>query len=97
MLEHWSRDENRWVEDLIAIDKPIDRAIAMDGTVEDWATESLLAARQAYQDPATGKSIEPGTVLGEAYYDANLPIAKRQLLRAAARLAWVLNDSLRPK
>jgi hypothetical protein len=26
----------------------------MKGAVEDWATESLLAARQAYQVPETG-------------------------------------------
>jgi hypothetical protein len=61
------------------------------------ATESLLAARQAYQDPATGLRIEPGARLGEAYYDANPPLAKRQMLRAGARLAWVLTDTLRPE
>jgi nuclease S1 len=54
ILEHRSRDEDRWLDDPVAIDKPIDRAIAMDGMVEDWATESLLAAREAYKDPATG-------------------------------------------
>jgi hypothetical protein len=36
-------------------------------------------------------------VLGQAYYDANLPMAKRQLFRAGLRLAWVLNDALRPE
>ena len=36
---------------------------AMKGTVEDWATESLLAARQAYQVPETGKRLKPGQKL----------------------------------
>ena len=32
----------------------------MKGTVEDWATECLLAAKQAYQVPETGSSAERG-------------------------------------
>ena len=39
----------------------------MKGAVEDWATESLLAARQAYQVPETGKRIKSGTKLGDSY------------------------------
>ena len=97
LLEHMGRDEGRWVAELLAIDDPVERAVAMEGTIEDWATESLRAARQAYRDPVTGRKIEPGTVLGEAYYEANLPVAKRQLYRAGARLAWVLNDTMRPE
>lgn len=97
LLEHMARDEGRWVDELSAMDDPVGRAVAMEGTVEEWATESLRAARQAYRDPTTGRKIEPGTVLGEAYYDANLPIAKQQLYRAGVRLAWVLNDTMRPE
>ena len=67
MRMYGSRDEERRLDDLVAMDKPIDRAVAMDGTVEDWATESLMVARQAYRDPAAGRTIEPGTVLSEAY------------------------------
>jgi hypothetical protein len=48
-------------------------------------------ARQAYQDPATGQRIRPGAKLGDAYQAANLPVAKRRLYQAGARLAWVLN------
>ena len=46
----------------------------MKGTVEDWATESLLAARQAYQVPETGKRLKSGQKLGDAYVKANLPV-----------------------
>jgi hypothetical protein len=65
----------------------------MGGTPEDWATESLLAARDAYQDPTTGKRIKSGTKLGDAYYNANLPVARQRMAQAAARLAWVLNEA----
>ena len=34
------------------------REAAMKGSVEDWATESLLAARAAYQVPETGKRLK---------------------------------------
>jgi hypothetical protein len=74
-----------------------DRTDATDGTPADWGTESIRAARRAYQDPATGRRIEPGARVGETYYEANLPLAKRQPFRASARLAWVLADTLRPK
>jgi hypothetical protein len=37
----------------------------MSGTVEDGATESLLATREAYQDPETGQRIKPGTRPGD--------------------------------
>jgi hypothetical protein len=36
----------------------------MTGTVEVWATESLLTARGAYQDAVTGARLKPGTKLG---------------------------------
>jgi S1/P1 Nuclease len=61
------------------------------GTPEDWATESLLAAREAYQDPQSGKRIKSGTKLGDAYQAKNLPVARKRLAQAGLRLAWVLN------
>ena len=60
---------------------------AMAGTVEDWATESLLAAREAYKDPATGLKIKPGTKLGEPYHAANLPVAQH-VGSIRARCGW---------
>jgi hypothetical protein len=32
----------------------------MKGTVEEWATESLLAAREAYKNPTSGMRMKPG-------------------------------------
>ena len=64
-----------------------------EGTIEDWATESLLAARQAYQVPETGKRLKSGQKLADAYLKANLPALRGRLYHASARLAWVLNDA----
>jgi hypothetical protein len=97
IIEHAGRGEDGWLDDLISMDTPEARSAAMSGTVEDWATESLLAARQAYQDPATRQRIKPGAKLADAYQAANLPLAKRRLYEAGARLARVLNEALRPE
>jgi nuclease S1 len=87
------RDEDRWLVALVEMDKPEARAAAMSGSVEEWATESLLAAREAYVDPATGQRMKPGAKLGDAYQAKSLPMAKRRLYQAGARLAIVLNEA----
>jgi nuclease S1 len=92
MLGHACEDEVCWLAELVAMDTPEARARAMAGTVEGWATESLLAARDAYKDPATGRKITPGTKLGEAYQAANLPVARKRLYEGGVRLAMVLNE-----
>jgi hypothetical protein len=95
IIDHAGRGEAGWLEDLIAMDTPEARQAAQGGSVEDWATESLLAAREAYQDPATGQRVKPGTKLADEYQARSLPVAKRRLYQAGARLAWVLNETLR--
>ncbi|MGP0069164.1 MAG: S1/P1 nuclease, partial [Isosphaeraceae bacterium] len=92
IIQHAGRDEDRWLADLIAMDTDQARSSAMKGTVEDWATESLLLARKAYQEPATGRKIRSGHKLAEAYQAANLPVARQRLYQAGIRLAMVLND-----
>jgi hypothetical protein len=69
----------------------------MSGTPEDWATESLLAAREAYKDPRTGKRIKSGTKLGDAHQAMNLPVARQRLAQAGMRLAMVLNEAFADK
>jgi hypothetical protein len=55
------------------------------------ARESPLAARQAYQDPATARRIGPGARLADAHQDAHLPTVRRRL-NERMRLATVLNE-----
>jgi hypothetical protein len=95
MLEQAGRGEDGWLTDLIAIDTDEARGRAQTGSVEDWATESLLAARQAYKDTSTGQKIMPGARLADDYQVANLPVARQRLYQAGTRLAWVLNEEFR--
>ena len=93
MIERVSKSEDVWLADLAALDTPEARQEAMKGTVEDWATESLLAARQAYQVPETGNRLKSGQKLGDAYLEANLPVVRRRLCQSGIRLAMVLNEA----
>src|SRR5207237_984302 len=95
IIDKAGRGEDGWLADLVVMDTDAARSQAQAGSVEDWATESLLAARAAYQDPATGQRIKPGAKLGDAYQQTNLPVVKRRLYQAGVRLALVLNEVLR--
>jgi len=92
LIERVSKDEDYWLTDLAPLDTPEGRQEAMRGTVEDWATESLLAAREAYEDSATGQRIKPGAKLALDYHNKNIPVVKDRLYRAGIRLARVLNE-----
>jgi len=92
-MERAGDSEDFWLADLAEFDTAENRTAWMKGAVEDWATESLLAAREAYQDPTTGQRIKSGVKLGDQYQDKNLPVVRRRLAQAALRLAWVLNEA----
>jgi hypothetical protein len=92
MIERVSKDEVVWLKDIATLESPKAFADAEKGTVEEWATESLLAAREAYQNPATGQRIKPGAKLGDAYQEKSLPVVRHRLYQAGVRLAMVLND-----
>ena len=93
MIQRAGDDEDFWLADLAPLDTPENREAAMKGSVEDWATESLLAAREAYRVPETGMRIKPGQKLADSYREANLPVVRRRLYQAGVRLARVLNDA----
>ena len=93
IIERAGDDEDFWLADLAPFDTPENREAAMRGTVEDWATESLLAARAAYQVPETKKRMKPGQKLSDAYYNANLPVVRQRLYQASIRLATLLNEA----
>lgn len=68
------------------------------GTVEDWATETLKAAKVAYgMKPGSRSLIASGASLGEDYVKTASPILREQLARAAVRLANELNAALAGK
>ena len=79
--------------DLAELDMPGNREAAIKGSVEDWATESLMAARVAYQVPETRKRLKPGQKLSDAHVNANMPVVRQRLYQARVRLAKVLNEA----
>ena len=62
------------------------------GTPEDWADESLQAAKVAYHDLEGSPRLVPtGYTLGEPYLKQVEPILVEQMARASVRLALELN------
>ena len=92
MLSRMSNEEDYWLKELTVLPSSQTPDTTAEGTVEDWATESLLAAREAYVDPVTGQRIKPGTKLGLDYLNKNIPVVKERMHRAGIRLAKVLNE-----
>jgi nuclease S1 len=92
MIERVSREEDYWVKELTVLPSSQTPDTTATGTVEDWATESLLAAREAYVDPATGQRVKSGDKLGLDYLNKNLPVVKERMYLAGIRLAKVLNE-----
>jgi nuclease S1 len=97
MIERAGDDEDFWLADLAELDKTGNRDAAMKGTVEDWATESLLAARAAYRVPEIGKWLKPGEKLGDTSQEVNLPVMRLRLYQAGVRVALVLNEAFPEK
>jgi hypothetical protein len=70
------------------------------GSLEDWARETHLLGRDAYQSLpnfACRTAKEPAgtvTVLPTAYVDTAKPIIDSQLAKAGMRIAWTLNATL---
>jgi hypothetical protein len=93
IIEWNTRSEDNWLTELAELDTAENQAKWMAGTVEEWATESLLAAREAYLIPGTDKRIESGQKLGKEYYEKHLPVVRRRLCQAGLRLAMVLNEA----
>ena len=93
IIERVSDKEAFWRDDLAKLDTVENREAWGKGTVEEWATESLLAARSAYLIPETGQRMKSGQKLGDAYQTASLPIVQRRLTQAGVRLAMVLNEA----
>ncbi len=94
MIERINHSEDFWVKELAAYETQNKDALATarQGTIEDWATESLLAAREAYKVPESGRRLKSGQKLSQTYVDANVATLRRRLYLAGARLALVLNE-----
>ena len=66
-----------------------DRQQWQQGTPADWALESLAIVRaQVYRLPASGE-------ITASYTEAARAVIRTRLAQAGARLAWMLNETLR--
>ena len=74
IIARMSKEEEYWLKEFTVLPSSQTPDTATAGTVKDWATESLLAAREAYVDPASGQRINPGAKLGLDYHNKNLPV-----------------------
>jgi hypothetical protein len=96
IIEHHSTDEVKWIGEIESFATAEQIRQWSAGGVESWANESLGAARQAYCIPGTHSMLKPGTVLGQEYFDAALPVVKKRLAQAATRLTTMLNVTFAP-
>jgi hypothetical protein len=96
LINEISRNERAWVERITPLLTPENIRSWSQGSVEDWATESLLDCKQAYHYPAgTRLPLSSGTRLGGDYVAFAQPILERRLAQAGVRLANELNALLR--
>ena len=92
MINDIDRNENAWVERISPLLTPENVRSWSQGSVEDWATESLLDAQKAYFFPAGARQpIASGARLGNDYVAFGRPILERRLAQAGVRLANELN------
>jgi len=95
LIDHAGRDRHAWVESLAELATPENVAEWSKGDVEDWATESLRAAKIAYDYPRGDGPLKSGTRLGEEYVEVATPIVRKRLAQAGVRLANELNAIFR--
>jgi hypothetical protein len=86
-------DEGSWVKrlDKFTTDEMAKKWLAVTKP-SDWATESLVKAKVAYQNPRTGKIFEAGDHIDDMYEGVGLKIIEERLAQAGVRLADILND-----
>jgi hypothetical protein len=88
IIERAGTTEEFWLANLAELDTADNRAAWMAGTVEDWATESLLAAREAYVVPGTDKRLKPGQKLADDYQAKHLPVVRQRCAKQDCGSPW---------
>lgn len=95
LIERHSTDEARWIQEVGELLASPEATVWTGGTPQNWADESLAAARAAYRMPGSDTPLKAGARLEEAYLDAHLPVVRERLARSSVRLAEILNATLR--
>jgi nuclease S1 len=96
LIRHLGGNDRTWTERVRLMITPETVKAWSQGTVEDWATESLRAAKRAYSGPGDmSPPLASGARLGEDYVKMADPILREQMGRASVRLANELNAIFR--
>jgi S1/P1 Nuclease len=91
VMELHTKDERIWLWDFDFLANPRMVMEWSKGAPEDWATETLQIAKEAYCLPGTKRVMASGARLGDEYYRFALPIIQKQLAKSGIRIAFVLN------
>ena len=92
LMSHVGGNDQMWVDRVSALLTPENVKAWTDPKVEDWADESLAAAKTAYLWPAgADQPVSSGTKLGDDYAKMADPIQRERMAKAALRLADELN------
>lgn len=91
LFERESKDEDHWTKRTSEMLTDEKRKAWAAENVDEWAEESLAAARKAYLIPDSDERLKSGVKIGEDYMKANLPVAKERLAIATSRLVDELN------
>jgi hypothetical protein len=96
LINEIDRNERAWVQRIAHLLTQENVRSWSQGSIEDWATESLLDCKKAYEFPAGARQpIPSGTRLGAEYVAFAQPILERRLAQAGVRLANELNSLFR--
>jgi hypothetical protein len=96
LINDIDRNERTWVQRIEPLLSPENVRAWSQGSVEDWATESLIDARKAYFFPAGARRpLTSGATLGRDYVGFARPILERRLAQAGVRVANELNAVFR--
>ena len=91
LLDRMPPEDQLFIE-LPAAITPTDKADWAAGTVERWAEESFLAAKDVVYGALPRVSAGETAQLSDAYERTAEPAIERQLQKAAVRLAAIVND-----
>jgi nuclease S1 len=95
VIDRYRREEAQWAQELNTLATKEQTIEWSKGSLNDWATNSLEAAKLLYRQPGSQDLLKSGAKLGDEYYQVALPIARQQLARAGVRVAWMLNQIFR--
>ncbi len=90
LLSRAYRNEDDLMRHLESLAKRPEAKDWLSGGPEDWANESLLVGRHAYEIPGSDATLRAGDSIGRAYEQENAPRAADRLARSGVRLAAML-------